>query len=87
MNPYIAQITVVFLQILTWSIIARALMSFLPIDQGSPLIQMLYRATEPIIDPIRRVMPSTGMLDLSPLVAIIVLIVMEQMVHSVAQPL
>jgi YggT family protein len=87
MNPYIAQFTIVFLQILTWSIIARALLSWFPIDQSSPLIQMLYRVTEPIIEPIRRVMPGSGMLDLSPMVAIIVLIVMEQMVASVAQPL
>jgi YggT family protein len=87
MNPYVAQFTIVFLQILTWSIIARALMSWLPVDQSSPLVQMLYRITEPIIDPIRRIMPSTGMFDLSPMVAIIVLIVMVQLVHSVAQPL
>jgi YggT family protein len=86
MNPYVAQFTVVFLQILTWSIIARALLSFFPIDQGSPLVQMLYRVTEPIIDPIRRVMPSTGMLDLSPMIAILVLIVMEQLVASLAAP-
>jgi YggT family protein len=87
MNPYVAQFTIVFLQILTWSIIARALMSWLPVDQNSPLVQMLYRITEPIIDPIRRMMPSTGMFDLSPMIAIIVLIVMVQLVHSVAQPL
>jgi YggT family protein len=87
MNPYIAQFTIVFLQILTWSIIARALLSWFPIDQGSPLVQMLYRVTEPIIDPIRRLMPNTGMFDLSPMLAIIVLIVMEQLVASVAQPL
>lgn len=87
MNPYVAQFTIVFLQILTWSIIARALMSWLPIDQGSPLVQLLYRITEPIIEPIRRVVPNTGMLDLSPMIAIIVLIVMEQMVASLAQPL
>jgi YggT family protein len=86
MNPYVAQFTIVFLQILTWSIIARALLSFFPIDQGSPLVQMLYRVTEPIIDPIRRVMPSTGMLDLSPMIAILVLIVMEQLVASLAAP-
>jgi YggT family protein len=86
MNPYIAQITMAFLQILTWAIIARALMSWLPIDQSSPLVQMLYRATEPIIDPIRKVMPNTGMMDLSPMVAIIVLIVMTQVVSSLAQP-
>ena len=86
MNPYIAQFTIVFLQILTWSIIARALISFFPVDQGSPLVQMLFRVTEPIIDPIRRVMPNTGMLDLSPMIAILVLIVMEMLVSSLVAP-
>lgn len=69
-----------WLQILTWAIIARALLSWFPIDQGSPLYQMLYRVTEPLIDPLRRVIPNTGMIDLSPLAAIVVLIVMTQLV-------
>lgn len=47
---------------------------------------MLYRVTEPIIDPIRRVLPQGGMIDLSPLAAILVLIVMGQVVVSLAQP-
>jgi YggT family protein len=73
-----------WLQILTWAIIARSLLSWFPIDQGSPLYQMLFRVTEPIIDPLRRFMPSTGMIDLSPLAAIIVLIVMTQLVAGLA---
>lgn len=87
MNPYVAQITVTFLQIMFWAIIARSLLSFFPIDQSSPLFQLLHRVTEPIIEPIRRVMPQTGMFDLSPMVAIIMIIVIQQMVYSVAQPL
>lgn len=87
MNPYVAQVTVTFLQILFWAIIARSLLSFFPIDQSSPLFQLLHRVTEPIIEPIRRVMPQTGMFDLSPMVAIIMLIVIQQLVLSVAQPL
>jgi YggT family protein len=83
-NPYVAQFTIVFIQILTWAIIARSLLSWFPIDQGSPLYQLLYRVTEPIIDPIRKVMPQTGMMDLSPMAAIIVLIVMTQLVASLA---
>jgi YggT family protein len=75
-----------WLQILTWAIIARALLSWFPIDQGSPLYQMLYRVTEPIIDPLRRVMPNTGMIDLSPMAAIIVLIVMTQLVAGLVAP-
>ena len=75
-----------WLQILTWAIIARALLSWFPIDQGSPLYQMLFRVTEPIIDPIRRVMPSSGMIDLSPMAAIIALIVMTQLVAGLVAP-
>lgn len=82
MNPYIAQFTLFWLQMLTWAIIARSLMSWLPIDQGSNLYQLLMRVTEPLIDPFRRVMPQAGMLDLSPLAAIIMLMVMSQMVAS-----
>ncbi|MBI2767920.1 MAG: YggT family protein [Chloroflexi bacterium] len=63
---------------------ARSLLSWFPIDQSSPLYQMLFRVTEPIIEPLRRVMPNTGMMDLSPLAAIIVLIVIGQLVTGLA---
>lgn len=86
LNPYVAQFTIMWLQILTWAIIARSLLSWFPIDQGSPLYQMLYRVTEPLIDPLRRVMPNTGMIDLSPMAAIIVLIVMTQLVAGLVAP-
>lgn len=77
--------TVTFLQILTWSIIARALVSWLPVDQSSQIYQVLFRITEPIIEPFRRVMPSAGMIDLSPLAAIISLIVMSEVVWRLAE--
>ena len=85
-NPYVAQFTIAFIQILTWAIIARSLLSWFPIDQSSTLYQMLYRVTEPIIDPLRRVLPSAGMIDLSPLAAIIMLIIMSQLVAGLVAP-
>ncbi len=77
-NPYVGQFFMVFIQMLTWAIVARSLITWFPIDQGSPLYQLLFRVTEPIISPIRNILPSTGMMDLSPMAAIIVLIVMGQ---------
>ena len=85
MHPYVAQFTLTFLTILTWSVVARALIGWLPIDQSSTVYQVLFRITEPVIDPIRRVLPSTGMLDLSPLAAILVLIVLQQMVIKLSE--
>jgi YggT family protein len=74
------------LNILTWAIIARALLSWLPIDQSSPLYQLLFRVTEPIIDPFRRVIPRAGMIDLSPMMAILALLVMQQLVAMLVVP-
>ena len=65
-----------------WVLVISALLSWFPIDQSSPLYQLLFRVTEPIIEPIRRVLPSTGMMDLSPMAAIIMLIVMGQLVSG-----
>ncbi len=72
--------TVTFIQLMLWTIIARALMSFFPVDQGSTIYQVLHRLTEPLIDPVRRVMPSMGMIDISPLITILMLIILMQVV-------
>ena len=69
-----------------WAVIARSLLSWFPVDQSSPLYQMRFRVTEPIIEPIRRVMPGNGMLDLSPMIAMMLLIVMQYMVAMLVAP-
>lgn len=81
-NPYLAQVTLLFINMLMWAVIARSLLSWFPVDQSSPLFQMLHRVTDPIIDPIRRVMPQTNMIDLSPLGAIFVLIGLSWMIQG-----
>ena len=54
----------------SWIIIARALISWVNPDPWNPIVQFLTRATEPVLDPIRRRL-SMGMgIDLSPLIAI-----------------
>ena len=68
-----SQIICLFSTLLVVAIIARALLSWFNMDPGSPLIQALNSITEPILDPIRRIMPRIGMIDLSPLVAILLL--------------
>jgi YggT family protein len=69
-----------------WAVIARSLLSWFPVDQSSPIYQLLYRVTEPLIEPIRRYMPNTGMMDLSPLMAIFGLILMQYLVAMLVVP-
>jgi YggT family protein len=68
-----AQVVCLFVTVLTIAIFVRAIMSWFNLDPYNPLVQLLGQITDPIIEPIRRIMPRLGMIDLSPLVAIIVL--------------
>ncbi len=52
-------------------LLARILLSWVQVDPYNPIVQLLYSATEPILRPIRELLPQTGMFDFSPLVAII----------------
>jgi YggT family protein len=52
-------------------LIARAILSWFPLSNGSPLlpvVRFLHAVTEPVLRPMRRVIPPAGMLDLSFLV-------------------
>jgi YggT family protein len=63
-------------QILTFAIIARALLSWFPIRPGNPfypLLVILHQITEPILAPLRRLIPMIGMFDISPIVALVLL--------------
>lgn len=54
-------------------LLGRVLMSWVNPRFDGPLGRFLYEATEPILAPIRRVLPQTGMIDFSPLVAFLLL--------------
>jgi len=53
-------------------VIARALISWVSPDPYNPIVQFLYRATEPVLEPIRRHVPGGGLgIDFSPLIVIL----------------
>ncbi len=67
----IAQIVSAILTILTWIIVIRALISWVNPDPYNQIVQFLYRVTEPILIPIRRILPAMGGFELSPIVALV----------------
>ena len=69
-------------QALGFAIFARAIVSWFPIDRNGPVVQALDAITEPILDPLRRVLPTIGALDLSPMVAIIVLFTLSRFLSN-----
>ncbi|MBS3946733.1 MAG: YggT family protein [Dethiobacter sp.] len=69
-----AQVVNLFFEILTWLIIARILLSWIPHNPHGPVLRLLYEGTEPILAPFRRLLPKSSFpLDLSPLIALLVL--------------
>jgi len=75
---------VVLVQILSIAIFARAILSWFVRDPRNPLVELLDQITEPILAPLRRVVPRIGMVDITPLVAIILL---QFLAQAVAQSL
>ena len=75
----VVQIVVTFLQIMTFAIIARALVSWFDPRGSNPISRFLIEFTEPIVAPIRSFMPRTGMFDLSPLIAILLIQLLSRM--------
>jgi YggT family protein len=66
-----------------WIIIARALISWVNPDPWNPIVQFLHRATEPVLAPIRRVLPTWRMgIDFSPIVAILAIYFVQGFVVS-----
>lgn len=65
----------IILFLLQWAIIIRVLMSWMPmvgvqIDPYNPVVKFINDITDPILEPIRR-FTTVGMIDLSPIVALI----------------
>lgn len=61
-------------RVITVLIIARVLLSWIPgFGFNHPAVRIIHQATAPLLDPIRRLMPPIGGLDMSPLVALMLL--------------
>ncbi len=60
-------------EVLTTAIFIRVILSWFSPGPTNMLTRLLYQVTEPVLAPLRRIIPRVGMLDFSPMVAIILL--------------
>ena len=68
--------------LMIFAIFGRVIMSWVSPRGGDPLSNLLIQITEPILQPIRRVIPSMGMFDLTPMVALILLTIIQRVLVS-----
>ena len=79
---FLISIVFLMLQILWFAIFARAIISWFPIDPQGPIVKALDAVTEPLLGPLRRVVPRIGMVDITPMVAIILIFVLMQVLQA-----
>ncbi len=73
--------------VLFFMVLARVLMSWLPmagirIDPYNPIVQLLFAVTDPILEPLRR-FTTVGMIDLSPIVALFGLQIVQEILVGI----
>lgn len=73
-----AKLTDLLLNLYSLIIIVRAVISWVSPDPYNPIVRFLYRATEPILTPIRRMLPDLGGIDLSPLVVLFAIMFLQR---------
>ena len=71
----LVQLVLTVLSLYTWVIVIRALISWVSPDPYNPIVQILHKLTEPVLKPLRRLLPPrvTGGLDVSPILAILLI--------------
>jgi YggT family protein len=82
MSGFLALFLKLLVTVLWLMVIGRVLLSWINPRFEGPVGRFLYETTEPLLAPIRRILPRTGMLDLSPLVLMLGLGFLMQLVLS-----
>jgi YggT family protein len=82
LESWLRTFAVLLLQILSLAILIRVLLSWFPINPSNPVVRLVFDITEPVLAPFRRVIPTIGMIDLSPLAAILVLNVLADFIRG-----
>jgi YggT family protein len=66
-------------------LLARVILSWFPLQPGTPvasIASIVYQLTEPIMGPVRRIIPSIGMIDISPIVVFFGLRILQSAICS-----
>jgi YggT family protein len=90
----ILEIILLILELYVYLLIASAILSWLVafnvVNTRNPLVagiaEFLYRITEPVLAPIRNIMPNFGGLDISPIVLILIIYLIQKLIMYNVMP-
>ena len=82
LTGYLLYFVYILVNILTYAIIIRALMSWFNPSPENPIVRFINEITDPILIPLQRIVPRIGMIDITPIVAIVLLNVIQYLLES-----
>lgn len=85
MADVIVQLLSLFSTLFYLLILTRILLSWVRVDPYNPVVKLIYQLTEPVLAPIRQVLPTAGMFDFSPLVALLLVEVVTRILSVIVR--
>ena len=82
MSDFVLTFVSTLIYILNFAIIVRSLMSWFNPSPENPIVRFVIEITEPVLAPLRRIVPRIGMIDITPIVAFLLLNVVLQVLES-----
>ncbi|MEI7643844.1 MAG: YggT family protein [Chloroflexales bacterium] len=83
MTGFVGSFIDILFNVMLFAILGRVLISWIDPQGNMRVSQILNEITEPILAPLRKVLPQMGMLDLSPLVAMLLLQLLHGLLRNV----
>ncbi len=81
----VIQLFATLIRLYSFVLLARIILSWIPnVDRSNQIIQFIYNITEPVLEPVRRVIPRLGMIDISPIVVFIGLRMLQSILLNMA---
>ncbi len=81
---FLASFVSILARVLYIALLARVVLSWLNLGSDNPLVSIVYQITEPLLAPIRKVLPTFGTLDLSPMVAMLAVWIVSSVFNRLA---
>ena len=74
---------IMLLDLYTLVIFASVVLSWLNLPEGNVFVRIIRRLTEPVLEPVRRLLPSVGGFDLSPIIVIVALRLLKALLYRI----
>ena len=86
-TQYLAVFVAIFFDVINFMVLARVLLSWVPSAMNHPIAYFLRDVTDPILNVAKKITPNLGMIDLSPMVAVIALDIIKRVVLYFLSPM